>query len=452
METEPTEEDIDGTPAPRKSRIGLVVFGSLFAGLLVAVVLIAFPLAHSRENVITGTVLLSFAFGWTALTAGSERWTDQPQRWAWVPAGFMALAGVSVLLAASTSDRLEWVWPPLLLALVVWMIVRARRDLHTRTRPWLLYPVFAVLVLMAIGGAYEAVGVSADGGKYAMPGRLVDVGGHRLHLYCTGVGSPTVVLEPGLGEPSPMMSGWIAPDVARGTRVCVYDRAGRGWSESASGPEDGVQVATELHTLLDRAHVNGPYVLAGHSAGGAYALNFAHLYPDQVAGVVLLDSMHPDQYTKLPGWSSFYAKLRRTSPLFPSLARLGVGRLAARSATSGLPPQARGEERAFNSTPRAARSLRDEAAKLRTALEQAGALTSLGARPLIVVTAARDAQRGWLPLQDDLATLSTNSVHRVLANATHASLTEDQTEASKAAEAILDVVTAVRTDQPLGKS
>ncbi len=90
MEAEPIEEDIDGTPAPRKNRIGRVVIGSMIAGLLIAVILIALPLAHSRENVITGAVLLSFALGWAALAAGSERWSDQPQRWAAVPAGLMA--------------------------------------------------------------------------------------------------------------------------------------------------------------------------------------------------------------------------------------------------------------------------------------------------------------------------------------------------------------------------
>ena len=134
-----------------------------------------------------------------------------------------------------------------------------------------------------------------------MPGRLIDVGGHKLHIDCTGTGSPTVVLEPGLGEPSTAMA-WIAPDVAATTRVCVYDRAGRGWSESAGTAQDGVQVATDLHTLLDRAGEHGPYVLAGHSAGGLYVLNFARLYPDDVAGVALLDSMSPQQYTAIDGW------------------------------------------------------------------------------------------------------------------------------------------------------
>ena len=86
---------------------------------------------------------------------------------------------------------------------------------------------------------------------------------------------------------------WIAPAVARDTRVCVYDRAGRGWSDAADGPQDAVQTATDLHTLLDRAHIPGPYVLAGHSFGGLYVLTFAATYPDQVAGLVLLDSTAP---------------------------------------------------------------------------------------------------------------------------------------------------------------
>jgi pimeloyl-ACP methyl ester carboxylesterase len=90
-----------------------------------------------------------------------------------------------------------------------------------------------------------------------MLGELIDVGGHRLHLQCAGSGNPTVVLEPGLGEASSVM-GWIAPAVAADGRVCVYDRAGRGWSDPADGPLDGAQTANDLHTLLDRAHVPGP--------------------------------------------------------------------------------------------------------------------------------------------------------------------------------------------------
>src|SRR4029079_16565534 len=104
-------------------------------------------------------------------------------------------------------------------------------------------------ILAGVGGAYETIVEALQ--SSSMPGQLVDVGGHRLHIVCTGSGRPHVVLEPGLGEPSSMMAGWIAPDVARDTRVCVYDRAGRGWSEPSSDAQDGNAVATDLHTLLE---------------------------------------------------------------------------------------------------------------------------------------------------------------------------------------------------------
>jgi pimeloyl-ACP methyl ester carboxylesterase len=229
-----------------------------------------------------------------------------------------------------------------------------------------------------------------------MPGQLVDVGGYKLHINCTGSDTPAVVLEAGLGEPSSMMAGWIAPAVAANTKVCVYDRAGRG-CEPAAAPQDGRATAAALHALLARAHVGGPYVLVGHSTGGVYMQIFAATYPGQVAGMVLLDSQPPDAFTSLPGYPGFYSGFRKASALFPSLARLGVLRLVYTSAISGLPPQARAEERAFWSTASHYRSVRDEFLELPTALTQAQALKSLGGKPLIVVTAVKDAQTGWLP-------------------------------------------------------
>jgi pimeloyl-ACP methyl ester carboxylesterase len=308
--------------------------------------------------------------------------------------------------------------------------------------------VFAALMLSAFGGAYETYREGTDAAAYPMPGRLIDVGGHSLHINCTGTGSPTVVLEPGLGEPSTAMA-WIAPDVATTTRVCVYDRAGRGWSQSAAGPQDGVQTATDLHTLLERAGEPGPYVLAGHSAGGIYVLNFAHLYPQQVAGVVLLDSMHPEQYTKIASWPAFYELFRRASALLPSLSRLGFARAYNQAAYGDLPALARDEERAFLSTPRHNRSVRDEFSQLRTAMAQARSLTSLGDRPLVVVTALKEAEGGWIAAQDELAALSTNSAHRILPGATHAMLTENQAFAAQSSRAVLDVVNAIRTGRPV---
>ena len=435
-------------PERHQGHIGRIVAGTLIGGLVGGGALVAIPFAGAPEYVISGSVLLAFAGAWAMLATLSERWTDQPQRWAIAPAIFMGVGGLIILVLAPTGNEAGWIWPPALLALVVWMFVRARRDLHSRTRIWLLYPVFVVLLLCAVGGIYETYRERVDRGNYAMRGRLIDVGGHKLHIRCTGSGSPTVVLEPGLGEPSTAMA-WIAPDVASVTRVCVYDRAGRGWSEAAGEPQDGVQTATDLHTLLRRAGEKGPFVLAGHSAGGIYVLNFAHRYPDEVAGVVLLDSMHPEQYTRISSWPTFYETFRRVSAVLPSLSRLGAGRILYRGAYGGLPAQARDEQRAFWSTPRHARSVRDEFSELRTAMTQAKALTSLGDRPLIVVTARQDAEGGWFAAQNDLARLSTNTLHRVLDDATHAMLVEDKATAARSSRAIRDVVDAIRTGQPL---
>lgn len=425
---------------------GLVVFGCLGAGLLLAIMLVVGPFAGATENVIGACFLLAFGSSWAALAVATTRLTRQPQRWALVPAALMALAGAMLLVWPEilTKGALGWLWPPVLAVLVAWMLVQSRRHLDSRPRRWVLYPIFAVIALSAAGGAYETIREQADSDSYPMPGQLVDVGDHRLHIHCTGSGSPTVVLEAGLGELSPMMAGWIQPDVSQDTRVCVYDRAGRGWSDPASGPQDGKAVAAELHTLLERAGERGPFVLAGHSAGGIYVLIFANLYPKDVAGVVLLDSMHPEQRARVEGWETFYQVFRRASALLPSLARIGVGRLTNMSAYATLPAAVRGEGRALSSTPVHYRSLRDEFSELPRSLKQAGELTSLGAVPLMVVTAEKGAQGGWETLQDELAALSSNSSHRSLPDATHESLTADKGAAAESGRAIRDVVQSVR--------
>jgi pimeloyl-ACP methyl ester carboxylesterase len=425
----------------------------MFGGLILALVLTLVVFGGATEPIISGVALLAFALGWTSLAWLSDRRTDQPQRWAYVPATFMGVLGLA-FLALRPSDGVVrafgWVWPIAAAALAIWIIVRARRSLHSWSRPVILYPFLAVLLLAAVGGGYQTIRETLDRSAYAMPGRLVDVGGYALHISCSGSGAPTVILEAGLGQPAAEIAGWIQPGVAPTTRVCVYDRAGMGWSDPADTPRDGVAIAADLHTLLQRAGIEGPYVLAGHSSGGVYAQVFAARYPDEVAGLVLLDSQPPDAIADLPGYAAEYDGIRRITALFPSLARLGVGRLAYPSAGSALPPQAWAETRALLSSGSHNRGYRDAVVGLEAALSQAQALTSLGDEPLVVVTAAEDPHAGWLPLQEEMAGLSTNSSHRVLEDATHASLIEDQGDAAQAIQAILDVVRAVRSGEDLG--
>jgi len=336
---------------------------------------------------------------------------------------FMGLSGLLLVgFGSPVHEVLNWVWPPALLALLIWMMLRARRQLRSRTRRLLVYPVIAMLALASIGGGYQTVREAVDAEANPMPGQLIDVGGHSLHLSCTGSGSPTVVLEPGAGGTSSDL-GLITPAVARDTRVCVYDRAGRGWSEPADTPQDAATIATDLHTLLDRAGVPGPYVLAGHSFGGYYVLAFAARYPDEVAGMALVDSTAPAAAAKPPASSSdaagSYDVMGRVSALVFAAARVAT--------VSQL------------------RSTIDEYIQGGSSAEQAAALDDFANKPLVVLTAGSGSNADWSAAQDEMATLSTNSAHLVVQGATHASMISDEADAAATTQAILDVVSSARS-------
>jgi pimeloyl-ACP methyl ester carboxylesterase len=452
--TEPTSK-VKGRDRPSRpdrgprGHIGWIVAGSLATGLVAAFLLAAAPFIPAEERAVTGAVLCGFALGWAMLAVFSVRFTDQPQRWAAAPALFMGLGGLLLVSFGSQVDQvLSWVWPPAMLALAVWMLVRVHRQLQSRFGRWLLYPVIALLALASIGGGYQTLGEAADAKAYPMPGQLIDVGGHRLHLSCTGAGTPTVVLEPGAGEMSSNL-GWIAPAVARDTRVCVYDRAGRGWSEPASTAQDGAQIATDLHTLLQRGHVPGPYVLAGHSFGGLYVLTFAARYPDEVAGMVLVDSTAPASAANAgaasPGHGGSGDAVRRASALSSTAARLGLARLYAQFAWGSLPPRSREEVRASDATASMLGSTIDEYAQAAASTEEAAALGDFADKPLIVLTAGSGHDAAWSTAQNRLARLSTNSMHRVIDGATHEDLIGNQEHAAATTQAILDVVASVRS-------
>jgi pimeloyl-ACP methyl ester carboxylesterase len=434
----------------RRGPIRLIVAGALLTGAVLAAVLPLLVFAGTTESVITGSALLGFAVGWAMLALLSTRLTNQPQRWAWGPAAALGATGLGLLLAAPHDPGLTtagWVWPPLLLALAGWIGMRLRRSLTAGSGRWLLYPVVAVMAAAAVGGAVETIGLAADQDTYSMPGRLYDVGGHRLHLDCTGSGGPTVVLMSGLGEFS---AGWarIAPAVAGTTRVCAYDRAGQGWSDDGSEPQDGVTAASELHTLLARAGEDGPYVLVGHSIGGDYAMTYADRYPEQVAGMVLLDTTSP--YRTAAG--TMHAGPPGAVALVPSIARLGVGRLLPTSFWSALPEPAASRTAAFASSPRSWQNTVDESVTMPALLDEAQRLSSLGSTPLVVLTAAgHDADRDWADAQNRMAGLSTNSSHRQ-ADATHAGLLEEEQGAQQSTHAIEDVVRAAREGTTLSSN
>jgi hypothetical protein len=204
-------------------------------------------------------------------------------------------------------------------------LLKRSKTLWRRTRRILLIVALLIVGLSGTGLLYQSIASAQDASSYPAPGKLIDVGGYRLHLYCTGTGrpgSPTVILDAAFGDTSLAWSK-VQPSVASFTRVCSYDRAGYGWSDTSPLPRTARRVVTELHTLLTRAGVPGPYVLVGHSYGGLFVQLYAYTYPHEVAGLVLVDSVHEDQirYPALPIADG------GALPICQALAPFGLGRL-----------------------------------------------------------------------------------------------------------------------------
>jgi pimeloyl-ACP methyl ester carboxylesterase len=190
-------------------------------------------------------------------------------------------------------------------------------------------------------------------------------------------------------------------------------------------------------------------VLAGHSFGGLYVLTFAARYPDEVAGMVLVDSTAPaaaaNPGAASPGHGGSNAAMSRVSALVSTAARLGLGRLYAQFAFGSLPPRSREEVRASVATASTLRSTIDEYLQATASIEQAAALGDFADKPLIVLTAGSGHDAAWSTAQNRMATLSTNSVHRIIAGATHEDLIGNQEDAAATTQAILDVVSSVRS-------
>jgi pimeloyl-ACP methyl ester carboxylesterase len=408
---------------------------SIVVGAAFAVVLLLVTAKDGSEPMVTGSVLLAFGLGWGLMGYLTGRFSAQPQRWMYIPAGSLAGAGLLMVLVQPgppVMDLLGWVWPVALALLGAWMFVHLRAELRGSGR-WLVGALIVVLLLIAVAGGLTTVGTAAAPAP-AGTGQLVDVGGRRLYLQCEGTGSPVVILQAGLGGSS---ASWarIQPTIAGSTTVCSYDRAGRGRSDDAPGLQDGNAIATDLHDLLAKAGIVGPYVVVAHSSGGPYSRVFTARYPGEVVGMVLLDPQPADAFAVLPDYPGIYDSLRLGGGVAPSLGRIGLlGPLF------GVSPN--------EATAAIARSQRDEIRALPAVLTQAAAVTSVGDLPLIIVSAGTGGQRGWSEAQVAQLGLSTNAAHRVIAAATHESLIEGDDSAASV-QAILDVLAAVRDGTPL---
>jgi pimeloyl-ACP methyl ester carboxylesterase len=309
---------------------------------------------------------------------------------------------------------------------------------------WLGRVVAGLVILSLIGAVFESVSEASNTRAYPPPGQMVDVGGYRLHICCTGMGSPTVVIDAGLGDWSTAW-GFVQTEVAKTTQVCTYDRAGSGWSESGQLPRDASQFVNELHTLLQKANLPGPFLLVGHSLGGLPVRVFTGDHPSEVAGVVLIDSMFPGQGRSSPTEANSLTtnQTHAYTPL-PVLARFGIVRMVTK--LLGEPGSSPAEKASYgiSVTPKHMQALADELKGIPDSLSQADAVKSFGDIPLIVLSRGLDQDSDWQAGQAKLLQLSTRS-QQLFAEKSGHNIELDQPEA--AVGAIVKMVQMIRQEQ-----
>jgi pimeloyl-ACP methyl ester carboxylesterase len=241
----------------------------------------------------------------------------------------------------------------------------------------LVAEIIAVLVAGTIGYLYEQRARARDAKLYKPTGRLIDIGGYRLHLNCAGEGGSTVVLDYGL-EGAYLDWYKVQPEIARFARVCSYDRAGYGWSDSSPRVRVPSVMADELHTLLSDAGEKPPYILVGHSYGSAVAQTFAAKFPDMTAGLVLVDGVHLRESPVFPLGHRIWLKFMQWTMPF------GLPRW--RHWCGGGPPEFQAMAEAANCRSRAFAAYYREWSQLSSAGAELRAITNLGNVPLIVIS------------------------------------------------------------------
>ena len=267
---------------------------------------------------------------------------------------------------------------------------------------WTMRIVFvlgAFLIVAALSGAtYQWLATRQDLAATPPPGHLVDIGGYRLHLWCTGDGAPAVILDTGLGGSSADW-GFVQPDVARFTRVCSYDRAGMGYSDPGPSPRTARRIASELAELLVRSGIGGPVVLVGASIAGFDVRVFASDHPERAAGLVLVDASHEDQAHEVPPMARFV----------PLLSTTGVLRLFGVSfgqRIESLAPSVRPFARATSFRAAGYQAAADEMIHVQQSASQVRSSRRKLTIPVLVITGGRGADENWRQLQRDQASLS----------------------------------------------
>jgi pimeloyl-ACP methyl ester carboxylesterase len=285
------------------------------------------------------------------------------------------------------------------------------------------------LLIAASGFIYENISEARDRRFNSMPGERVKITSDGspffMHMYCSGQGTPVVVLDSGLGD---SFISWekVQPQIAKFTKVCSYDRAGIGYSDSSSQPRTSQVIAHELNSLLRAAQVPPSYVLVGHSMGGLDVRVFAGSYRSEVAGVVLVDSSHPDQEKRLPiELSGMQASWLREAEFLEFTMPFGIPRLLGLCEDNA---SVRAAECNFHT----AREGVAEMKAFRESATQAAASGSLGDLPLVVLShdpekpsaeipadLVKPTNDAWEKMQEEMAHLSTRGTQSIVKNSGH---------------------------------
>jgi pimeloyl-ACP methyl ester carboxylesterase len=316
-----------------------------------------------------------------------------------------------------------------------------------------------LIALVLLGVAFQAIAVQLDKRNYPPPGQLYAVNGHQMHLVCKGEGDLTVILQAG-GAADSIWWYWVQKQLAAYTRVCGFDRPGMGWSEPTTGPRDALTLVGELHTLLAEADVRPPYVIVGHSWGAVLTRIYAAQYPTEIEGIVLIDSalVYPKHFADQSAFDAWKATFAGQQTLFGIMMLLGISRLTdpAIFQNAGYPPEVALELVAMHSRNEVIDTDYDEFQAEMWALTKASAAAeNLGDLPLAVLWAPETwkSQDTFLPelpaARAEISTYSTNSATRSIEGADHASILGNESYAQQVTDAILDVMEAARTHQPI---
>jgi pimeloyl-ACP methyl ester carboxylesterase len=297
--------------------------------------------------------------------------------------------------------------------------------------------ILALVTFLAIAGAtYEALARQRVVRQFPLSGRLVDVGGRRIQLDCRGNGSPVVVFESGRDLNGSLSWFRVQDEVATTNRACSYSRAGILWSDPSNGPHTGRAAVFDLHAALQRAGERPPFILVGHSVGGPYVLTYTKYFGSEVAGLVLVDPSHPEQFERIRSITPANpTSVGTAQKLLIAFSWTGITRLLAPQSPPPEAPRALQTIAAFGPTSFVA-AVKETEADSET-FADAGTLRNLGARPVFVLTAMQpysaeflqafklSPQQGhqfqalWKSMHDEEASWSSVNRHQLVPDSGH---------------------------------